>query len=51
MSPLALWVLVPLKNLGRAKERLSGALAPHGFPHPVLTVERFMAAWQGMDKE
>ena len=31
--------------------RLSGALAPHGFPHPVLTVERFMAAWQGMDKE
>ena len=27
MSPLALWVLVPLKNLGRAKERLSGALA------------------------
>ena len=27
MSPPALWVLVPLKNLGRAKERLSGALA------------------------
>ena len=27
MIPPALWVLVPLKNLGRAKERLSGALA------------------------
>ena len=27
MIPSALWVLVPLKNLGRAKERLSGALA------------------------
>ncbi|MBP6381130.1 MAG: 2-phospho-L-lactate guanylyltransferase [Pseudomonadales bacterium] len=26
MIPPALWVLVPLKNLGRAKERLSGAL-------------------------
>jgi 2-phospho-L-lactate guanylyltransferase len=27
MIPPALWVLVPLKNLGRAKERLSGTLA------------------------
>ena len=27
MIPPELWVLVPLKNLGRAKERLSGALA------------------------
>jgi len=27
MIPPALWVLVPLKNLGRAKERLSGKLA------------------------
>ncbi len=25
--------------------RLSAALAPYGFPHPVLTVEQFLAAW------
>ena len=28
--------------------RLSAALAPFGFPHPVLTVDQFMSAWHGL---
>jgi cobalt transport protein ATP-binding subunit len=28
--------------------RLSAALAPHGFPHPALTVEQFAANWRGV---
>ena len=31
--------------------RLSAALAPYGFPHPMLTVDQFMSAWQAMSDE
>ena len=26
--------------------RLSALLAPHGFPHPILSVDQFAGAWQ-----
>lgn len=31
--------------------RLSGLLAPHGFPHPALTVAGFVEAWEGLMRD
>ena len=46
MSPLALWVLVPLRNLGRARERLSDALASVSLRGRLVGKQKyFLACW------
>ena len=44
MSAAALWVLVPLKNLDRAKERLAGVLAPRARRELVAAMARDVLA-------